>query len=234
MKVKGMGRFEFGHELEKYFRPASPIVDAQLLQGRRIERQQVGRAAATTGRSVFIWGDRGVGKTSLAVASARENLPLGISPIQHSCDDRMTMLQVVRGIVDELLGRDPLKNGNASEFSAGLNLGFVKVEGKTGGGRATDFANTNEAVRALQASLEKWMGWAPHRPIVVVDEFGLLPEQERRYFGDLIKQVGDRRLPVSLIFCGVAASLEDYWEDTSPLIDMWKPSGSNACSWITH
>ncbi len=206
MNVKKLEAKEFAHRLEKYFRPQSPVVDAQLLQGREEQLRQVERTAAATGRAVFIWGDRGVGKTSLAVTAAQRSLGPGVAPLQMSCDARSSMLQLTRSVVDELMGRDPLSG--PPEWSASVGAGVFKAERRSG--KSRDPENVHEAARQLQAGVDRWEKTFPgRRPVVIVDEFDILPQAERKYFGDLIKQIGDRRIATTLIFCGVADSLED-------------------------
>ncbi len=46
--------------------------------------------------------------------------------------------------------------------------------------------------------------------MVVVDEFENLPSAEdRQLFAELIKQLSDRKVPVTLVFCGIGKSLDD-------------------------
>ena len=48
------------------------------------------------------------------------------------------------------------------------------------------------------------------RSIVVIDEFENLPTlEDRQLFAELIKQLSDRKVPITLVFCGIGKSLED-------------------------
>ncbi|MFA6958482.1 MAG: ATP-binding protein [Thermoanaerobaculia bacterium] len=198
---------DFGFELQKYFRPQNPVDRVDLLQGRQGQVRQVDRAVASTGRSVFVWGDRGVGKTSLAIASAQNNLPTGVHPLVASCDSRSSALSLVKSIIEDLIGKDPLKP--TLGLSAELALGPLKLAADRST-RDFEITNINDAVRLLSAGVDKWReNFRGFRPIVIVDEFDLLPEGERRYFGDLVKQIGDRQLMTTFMFCGVSESFED-------------------------
>src|SRR5258708_5012570 len=108
MDLRHLDPQDFSRQLEKYFRPQNPVEDPSRLQGRTTQLVQMNRATAATGRSIFVWGDRGVGKTSLAVASAHANLPTGLPPVKASCDGRTTMLGLTESIVSDLLGKSPL------------------------------------------------------------------------------------------------------------------------------
>ena len=207
MNLKGLTHRDFGHELEKYFRPQSPIEDVDFLQGRSGQLVQINRAAAATGRSVFIWGDRGVGKTSLAVASAQDNLPASFEPIIVSCDERSNMLDLMATLVDDLRGKNPL--AREVEYKAGAMLSGFGVE-RTSRSSTLGLENVNDVARALSAAVDQWREkFRGYSPIVILDEFDLLPGEERRYFGDVVKQIGDRRLSITLVFCGVSESLDN-------------------------
>jgi hypothetical protein len=207
MNLKTLERREFGHELEKYFRPQSPVSDIELLQGRDNQVLQINRAVTATGRSVFIWGDRGVGKTSLAVASGQQNLPANVEPIKVTCDDRSQMLDLMSTLVDDLQGKNPL--ARELEYKAGAMLSGFGVE-RTSRSSALGLQNVNDVARALGAAVDQWREkFRGRNPLVIMDEFDLLPAQERRYFGDIVKQIGDRRLPLTLIFCGVSESFDN-------------------------
>jgi hypothetical protein len=52
------------------FIPSSPVREAGRLYGRDEQLEEVQRALLSPGQSVFIFGDRGVGKTSLAQTAA--------------------------------------------------------------------------------------------------------------------------------------------------------------------
>jgi AAA domain-containing protein len=207
MDLRRLDPQDFALQLEKYFRPQNPVEDTDHLQGRASQVVQVARAIAATGRSIFIWGDRGVGKTSLAVASAHSKLPVSLRPVKASCDGRSTMLGLVHSILSDLLGKSPLNTD--AEYKTGFELGPLKVERSTPS-QTWKLENANDAARTLEAAVVQWRErFRGHHPIVLVDEFDELPGTERKYFGDLIKQVGDRRIPITLIFCGVSESLDD-------------------------
>jgi len=207
VNLKSLDSRDFGREIEKFFRPQNPVEHASLLQGRKPQLQKIHETIAATGRSGFIWGDRGVGKTSLAVASAHENLPAAVQPVRVGCDGRSHMLNLMSAVVSDLLGKDPLSGG--ANYKATMTLGPLNVESSSS--RQTwELENVNDAVRVLQAAVDQWReNFRGYNPIVIIDEFDQLPVEERRYFGDLIKQIGDRAVRLTLLFCGVSESFDD-------------------------
>ena len=207
MNLRNLDPRDFARKVEAYFRPQNPIENPELLQGRGKALQQSDRAIAATGRAVFVWGDRGVGKTSLAVASAQKNLPISVHPVPVACDQRSSMLDLVTTLIGDLLGKNPLATDAGLKSS--LALGPLSIE-RTSAPDGWVIKNVNDAARTLEAAVEKWRErFGGYHPVIIIDEFDQLPVEERKYFGDLIKQIGDRRIMLTLVFCGVAESFDD-------------------------
>ncbi|MEP7310152.1 MAG: hypothetical protein ABJA98_31985, partial [Acidobacteriota bacterium] len=84
-------------------------------------------------------------------------------------------------------------------------VGYEVAETKPPQPNQTEPLDLNEAVAALQRAAATRSG----QVVVVIDEFDrIVNDRERTHFADFIKQIGDRRLEVRFVFCGVAASLE--------------------------
>lgn len=64
-------RHVFANRLNELVSPSQPIQSIEHLYGRSHELDQIDKALYAPGRHVFIYGDRGVGKSSLAAAAAR-------------------------------------------------------------------------------------------------------------------------------------------------------------------
>ena len=72
MLPKEMDRHAFGERLNELVSPAQPIQSIENLQGRTKELARIEKALFAPGRHIFIYGDRGVGKSSLAAAAANQ------------------------------------------------------------------------------------------------------------------------------------------------------------------
>jgi uncharacterized protein len=92
---------EFGNILRENIRPAQPIDTPALLQGREPLLRDIGRSLQSPGMHVFIHGERGIGKTSLALTSAKS--ALGEEPPYVGCDKATTFQTLVVDICDVLL-----------------------------------------------------------------------------------------------------------------------------------
>jgi len=69
---------------------------------------------------------------------------------------------------------------------------------------------TPRSVDEAVSQIQELLGRARSNQILIVDEFDRPEDKDfRTLFGDFIKQLSDRRVPLRLIVCGVATSLED-------------------------
>src|SRR5579862_7781488 len=79
---------ELSIEAGRVFSPSAPIDERDLFAGRKTEIRQVIDAINQKGRHAIIYGDRGVGKTSLANV-LRQFLPAGsehVFSVRVNCD----------------------------------------------------------------------------------------------------------------------------------------------------
>ena len=64
MSIAGFDRRSFEKALKQTLSPTTPIRSAEFLRGRDKKLEDIRRAVIQPGRHIFIYGDRGVGKTS--------------------------------------------------------------------------------------------------------------------------------------------------------------------------
>src|SRR5205085_4810624 len=79
----------------------------------------------------------------------------------------------------------------------------IGSETRTDGVALSKASNFNEAIELIAVIAAKHSS----TPLVVVDEFDLIPDPQKELFADFIKQVGDRHLSIRFIFCGIGDSL---------------------------
>jgi Cdc6-like AAA superfamily ATPase len=100
-------------QVAQAFRPAAPVDDVELFAGREKQRQEVIGAVSQTGYHVALYGERGVGKTSLArVLAAIFDQPgsLQFQSAMVNCNTDDSFESLWRGIFKRLsreIGRDP-------------------------------------------------------------------------------------------------------------------------------
>jgi len=122
---------EFAGILKQYIRPAQPIDTPELLQGRDGILREIGRTLHSPGMHVFIYGERGVGKTAIALTAtktfARADAPY------VGCDENTTFSGLITDICNELLNQKYLKSAKELSGTVGVNIGVFKAEGKQEG-----------------------------------------------------------------------------------------------------
>lgn len=194
--------------IAQHFSPSAPIRTEERLRGRTEQLGAIEIALSSPGRSIFIYGVRGVGKTSLAQTAAHQFVHASREPIILSCDPTMTFGQFVRELCAAAVGEHPLEHRTRIAKKGGAKLYLLEAakQHEVEIGRIPEPAGINEAVALLRYAVEVTGGPL----VVVVDEFDRLKNaDDKALFGDLVKQIGDQSLQIKLFFCGVGRSLDD-------------------------
>lgn len=110
MTIQNLSSQEFYEKLNKVIRPSAPISSFEMLFGREKQVNEIEAALYADGRHVFIYGDRGVGKTSLAQTVAVK-LQTQNDPIFVGCEPGSTL----GTIVNDILLKAKISAGPASE-----------------------------------------------------------------------------------------------------------------------
>ena len=208
--IKGLSRDEFVKILHTHLSPTSPIQSQEHLFGRHKQVQLIEQALCAPGRSIFIYGDRGVGKTSVAQTIAYSHQSASNNPVLLACTPQTTFEGLMADALAGLKGQEIVK----STVTNSGKLGWKEfgVEGSR--------TQINEVVPRIEAVawdlnsivtslLEVAEARKNQNTVVVVDEFDRIDnDEERGHFADFIKQVGDQRVPVRFVFCGVAESMQ--------------------------
>lgn len=197
----------FGNRLNDVLTLSVPIRTPEKLFGRERQLETIQLALKSPGRHVFIYGDRGVGKTSLAHTAANLVQSSDNAPLMVSCDPDATLESVVAAICFQAQGNTP-RSRYKTTSSIGLALPLVKAETRLEERDPYVVAVTNmsTAVAALKTLGQVYS----QSTVVVVDEFDLIRDpQERARFGLLIKQLSDGDVAVRFIFTGIGQSISD-------------------------
>src|ERR1700733_14816294 len=94
---------EFGKILEAHLRPSRPIDTPELLFGREGAIERMREAYGSAGRQMFIYGDRGVGKTSVAKTAAYALNPADSEPVYVACGAGTSFGSLVRHVYGQLV-----------------------------------------------------------------------------------------------------------------------------------
>jgi Cdc6-like AAA superfamily ATPase len=179
------------------FRPAAPIDRRNLFSGRTRQIGELFAVVAQPGQHAVVYGERGVGKTSLATVAADTLRSTNVLTTRATCDTSDDFSSVWRKGLDEIVLR-----------TATPAVGFAP--------------STREAVESA-AGLLKSPDVRPHdvrkalgavgqqREIVVfVDEFDRLQDPAARtLFADTIKMLSDQLVRATVVLVGVADDVNE-------------------------
>ena len=178
------------------FTPTRPIDLPNLLSGRRLLLKRLIQDVVTPSQHVLLYGDRGVGKTSiarvLAIVAQDDDAPNGRRSIVISCDSNDTYGSIWRKVFQEVL-------------LAERQLGFERYREQTIVGRwdPDDPISVPNDVRLLLRRLS-------NPSTIVVDEFDRIQSDGEacRLMTDTIKLFSDYNVPCTLVLVGVGQSIE--------------------------
>ena len=176
------------------FTPAAPVSRRDLFAGREEQLETLVDVVFERGQHAIVYGERGVGKTSLAsiLTLVFVDEP-GKLPLRINCDAADDYDSLWRKVIDEL-------EAGLDELDQEVPLARKALE------RALrkDKLSPTDVARVLKQV-------APYvEAIVIIDEFDTCSsEQATRYFADTIKTLSDQLVPATLILLGIADSLDE-------------------------
>ena len=186
------------YKLNQVFRPGTPIDQLSLFAGRHPQVKDIIRGISQRGRHVIIYGERGVGKTSLSRVLFDFLTQVGIDVIRsenincHAGTDFSTLWHTVF---------------REMSFSLAVpNIGFRR------GGTTDEMRSMEELlpekvnpddVRYILSTLAK-------QAIIILDEVDRIDNPETTsLLADTIKNLSDHNIPATLILIGVADSVAE-------------------------
>lgn len=180
------------------FKPATPINEAKLFAGRINEIRKILDAIESQGQHIIIYGERGVGKTSLVnVISELLSQNIKIVSAKTNCDSDDNFNSVWGKIFGQLkLKIESQKPGFQSE----TQINFVPL--------AQILNKKNIGTDDVKNGLSIF-GRTP-LPLIIIDEFDRLPNgKNTRLFADVIKTLSDFSSSATLIIVGVADKVDE-------------------------
>lgn len=198
----------FVEKLTAILSPTLPIRSVEFLRGREKELEIIRRALLMPGRHAFIFGDRGVGKSSLAHTAANMYQSSDGAPITVSGSADATFTSIIANVAYQALKRsrvDKISTKSSTSFSwRGLSFGSVEEVSPL------DFAAHLKTIGDAAGLLDEIGKLHSREPVVVLDEFDTIADvAERNKFAALLKTIGDQEVPIKFIFTGVGTSLAD-------------------------
>lgn len=177
------------------FRPAAPVDRRSLFAGRTEQIADVFAAVAQPGQHAVIYGERGVGKTSLASVSVELLTGARVLTARATCDVSDDFGSVWRKALDEIVLHSTTQAVGFGERIESTSRPASELFG-------VDPITPDAVRRALQRV-------AQHGQFAVfIDEFDRLRDVESRIlFADTIKTLSDRLVGATVFLIGVADSV---------------------------
>jgi uncharacterized protein len=191
------------------FQPSQPIRSQEHLVGRAASLARTLDALSTPGRSPFIYGVRGVGKTSLAQTAAYLFNWAGAEPIYIACVPDMGFGSVVTRIARKLM-KLPYFRASKKSFTE-VKVGPAVAQLLHRIEKADEYITRLEVADAV----DLFNTLAPpegQKTVVIVDELDVANASLKAELAYFIKQIGDQECRLGFIFAGIA-------ENTAELLD---------------
>jgi Cdc6-like AAA superfamily ATPase len=196
-EIEGSELLERMRLVAEAFRPAAPIDRRSLFAGRTEQIGEVFAVLSQPGQHAVIYGERGVGKTSLTTVTAEMLRSSNVLNARATCDTSDDFSSVWRKALDEIVFR-----------TTSPGVGFVpaaKEAVETASKMLSNGSVTPHDVRkALQSVTQQ-------REIVIfLDEFDRLQDPaSRTLFADTIKMLSDQLVRATIVLVGVADDVNE-------------------------
>ena len=187
------------------FNPSGPVSDRDLFAGRESQLTDVLGAVGQAGQHAILYGERGVGKTSLASLThefwsymQRDN---NIMSVRCNCGSGDTYQSIWQEII-QLLSDQYEKEGELLPTGEAWNELYADI--MAGGA-------TTHKVRRFLDLIGKMI-------IVVIDEFDQVQDEDTvQEFSNTIKALSDFLVPTTIILVGVADTVDDLIQNYSSI-----------------
>jgi Cdc6-like AAA superfamily ATPase len=193
--------FSLSLQAGQVFTPNTPVNVKDLFSGRTDQIRKIADVIFQRGQHAIIFGERGVGKTSLAnvlKGFLPDNQDLIINII--NCDKKDTFKSVWKKVFDGIhIVNQRMRVGYKSEYQPEIF-------------QASDFLKDDENI---PHQILKFVSQLSENklPVLIIDEFDRLTISARKLFPDFIKSLSDHSLSATIILIGVGESIEYLIKD---------------------
>lgn len=191
--------------------PRRPIRSAEYLRGRLPVLEDLERDLRHFHSVAFIYGHRGVGKTSLARTAAQNVHGSGNEHIYIACAPGARMLQIFREIGEEMLKR-LFQSNKISDIKKKVDVEIsltpaIRTSFEKDAPQLQSFSDANAAIRVLKELDDLFP--ESESTVVVLDELEVLDDNDRADLAYLVKQIGDQEFRVKFILVGIAENVHE-------------------------
>ena len=178
------------------FSPSGPVTTEELFAGRTTQMQDLINVYAQAGQHAVIYGERGVGKTSLAATMVALLSSRAIA-VRANCDSSDDFASIWRKVLDEIQLVNQIRGPG---FTPAVRDAVTRASEML----PSDSVSPND--------VRKVLGVVSHSmPVVVfLDEFDRLEDSaSATLFADSIKTLSDQLVSATVVMVGVADDVEE-------------------------
>lgn len=191
--------------------PERPVRSSEFLRGRSADLADIERELRYFYSVIFIYGHRGVGKTSLARTAAQSVTKADREHIYVACAPGSRMLHIFREIGEELLKRI-FQCGAIASIRKQVQLEIslspaIRASFEKNAPTLERFEDANAAIRVIK-DLDDLLPNAKST-VIVLDELEELEAGDRADLAYLIKQLGDQEFETKYILVGIAENVHE-------------------------
>lgn len=175
------------------FSPTAPIDAKALFAGRLPQLSSLIKAVSQKGQHAIVYGERGVGKTSLVNVVSRFMSLSDALVVRINCTSADNFGQVWKKVFEEFDLEISMADGFVSEIGPKITTAVEKM-------LASDMSP--EAVRRGLTMVSRLV-----KTIVIIDEFDTLSEAAKKEMADAVKSLSDHAVDATVILVGIADSV---------------------------
>ncbi len=205
--------------VRRNFTPGGPIKNFDRFKGRTDELQTLISVCGNVGQHAIIFGDRSIGKTSLAYAAADLSCKRfeGLEMVRVACDAESTFLDVADRICEKLAieSNVPEKtNSTKSEKGGGIKA-VVDVAGKKEVSESTK--SVAGEIPMSPSRLADLIG--ERKCLILVDEYDLISgHEDRKRFAQFLKALSDQSESVTVFLTGIGRNVNQLMHGHESLV----------------
>jgi len=202
---------ELFQKISEDLQPERPIRSTEKLRGRELEFSEIERELRYFSGIPFIFGHRGVGKTSLARTVAQIITPADRDHIYVACAPNSRMLKIFKEIGESLL-KLAFQLGQIDDIKSKVTLNFsinpsIRASFEKCIPKLEDFDDATSAIRILK-ELDDLIPDAD-KTVIIIDELEELDKNDRTDLAYLIKQLGDQEFKLKFLLVGIAENVHE-------------------------
>ncbi|WPZ32243.1 ATP-binding protein [Thalassobaculum sp. OXR-137] len=195
--------------IKTHLSASDTIKDAEHLRGRSVNLREIDRAFGAGGRHIFIYGDRGIGKTSLAQTAAFQHQSSEIEPPLVACYKEASFSDLMATALQRCVQHTVFNGSKRDQETLSVGPSFLKytVQRVSDNNLELGVVSVNDALSAFKYLIEKQI---VREPVIVFDEFNQIADDAVKLnMANIIQQTSVQGVGVKFVFCGIGQSLDD-------------------------